>query len=154
MYLVFIFRPGEMLPSFPSPTHGELGSGLLPFYTIYDAISDIPAGTNDHDVHNALRRGALNLRPPFSPHTLARTITCGGGEGNYHPSGLRSYTNRELACLQTFPLTYQFTGKGARKQIVNAVPPQLSKALYQSIIQSLRETDERELAEESDQRRP
>jgi DNA (cytosine-5)-methyltransferase 1 len=137
------------LPSFPVATYGELGSGLLPQRTIYDAIWDIPDGADDHDVAGALIRSALNHRTPFSPHSLARTITCGGGEGNYHPSGKRSYTNRELACLQTFPLTYKFVGKGVRKQIGNAVPPLLAKALYQSIIHSLRETDERELAQES-----
>lgn len=151
LIILYHYRPGEVLPSFPAATHGELGSELLPFCTIHDAISDIPATANEHEVRSALVRGYANgQRPPYTPHSLARTITCGGGEGNYHPSGLRCYTNRELACLQTFPLSYQFAGRGVRKQIGNAVPPLLAKVLYQSIIQSLRETDERELAEAND----
>lgn len=147
--LLTLSRPGEALPPFPSVTHVAEGPGYLPLSTIYDAIANIPAGTPDHDVENALHRGASNIRAPYSPHSLARTITCGGGEGNYHPSGRRGFTNRELACLQTFPLSYEFAGKGVRTQIGNAVPPLLARAMYQSIIKSLRETDERELAEEN-----
>ena len=73
-------------------------------------------------------------------HTLAKTITCGGGE-NYHPSGLRGFTTREFASLQTFPVSHQFWKVETRKQIGNAVPPMLARALYREIIKSLEKTD-------------
>lgn len=91
-------------------------------------------------------------KPPFDPHTLAKTITCGGGQGNYHPSGLRQYTPREFAALQTFPSRYRFgrTEEGKefyttelREQIGNAVPPLVAKAVLGSVAKSLRESDMR-----------
>lgn len=131
-------RPGERLPPLPRPTHGPR-RGLQPFTTIGQVISRIPPGTPDHDVQGAESRGIQ--RAPYDPNRQARCITTGGGDGNYHPSGLRGYTNRELACLQTFPLEYQFGAREVRKQIGNAVPPALAEALYREIIHSLWETD-------------
>lgn len=75
------------------------------------------------------------------------TITTGGGGNNYHPSGKRGFTNREFACLQTFDTDYRFGGQEVRKQIGNAVPPLLAKALYREIIKSLKRTDSTETAE-------
>lgn len=137
-------RPGEFLPNFPEPTHGMPGHGLLPRNSISVTIDNIPPDADDHDVERALQRWALSHRPAFNPHGLAKTITCGGGEYNYHPSGKRPYTSREMALLQTFPLDYQFAGKFMRKQIGNAVPPLFAKAVFGAIIQSLLETDEEE----------
>lgn len=97
-------------------------------------------------MQRALERGfRYGHKAPFDPNTWAKTITCSGGEGNYHPSGQRSYTNREYACLQTFPMDYRFFAKGVVKQIGNAVPPRLSQTIYRAIVQSLRETDREEL---------
>ena len=82
-------------------------------------------------------------RPLYNGNILARTITCNGGIGNYHPSG-RPYTIRELACLQTLPFWHDFSHLGitaARRQIGNMVPPLLAKAMFQTIIRSLKETD-------------
>ncbi|GAB1217295.1 hypothetical protein ATERTT37_006532 [Aspergillus terreus] len=107
--------------------------------TLCRVISRIPPGAPDHDVQGAESRGIQ--RAPYDPNRQARCITTGGGDGNYHPSGLRGYTNRELACLQTFPLDYQFGAREVRKQIGNAVPPALAEALYREIIHSLWETD-------------
>ncbi|KAL1987110.1 hypothetical protein VTN96DRAFT_4716 [Rasamsonia emersonii] len=138
--------PGEQLPRFPKPTHGPPGSGLQQYATIASAISNIPANAEDHDVQRALERGfRYGHKAPYDPNTWAKTITCSGGEGNYHPSGKRNYTNREYACLQTFPMDYKFYAKGVVKQIGNAVPPLLSQTIYRAIIQSLRETDEAEM---------
>lgn len=98
-------------------------------------ISRIPANAPDH---TPKKFDAPKI--PLSPNNLAKTITCGGGE-NYHPSGERGFTNREFACLQTFPLNYKFGKVEVRTQIGNAVPPMLAKALYKAIIKSLEETD-------------
>lgn len=134
------YRPGEKLPKFPEPTHGP---GKIPYPTVSSTISNIPAHAPDHDIQRAYFQ---NPKPPFDPYSFAKTVTCGGGE-NYHPSGLRRYTNREFACLQTFPLDFKFHNN-VKKQIGNAVPPRLSQTIYEAIIKSLHETDEQELEEE------
>ncbi|GKZ25063.1 hypothetical protein AbraIFM66951_000521 [Aspergillus brasiliensis] len=134
--------PGETLPPFPEATHGLPGSGLRDYVTINQVISRIPHGAADHDVEGALQRRAYDRRP-FDANIQARTITCGGGE-NYHPSGRRGFTNREFACLQTFPLRFRFGRREVRKQIGNAVPPKLAEAIYRTVKASLQRTDQEE----------
>ncbi|KAA8643330.1 hypothetical protein EYZ11_000889 [Aspergillus tanneri] len=144
--------PGETLPRFPAPTYSLRGSGSLqPFTTINQMIANIPSNAPDHDVQGAQSRGLL--RAPFDPNQQARTITCGGGDNNYHPSGQRRFTNREFACLQTFPLSYRFGRREVRRQIGNAVPPALAQAVYGEIIRSLQRTDEEEFGDNGDEGR-
>ncbi|EGE85474.1 C-5 cytosine methyltransferase DmtA [Blastomyces dermatitidis ATCC 18188] len=139
--------PGEPLPPFPKPTHGPpdtsntqtYNTPVLPRYrTIHDAISAIPPNHPDHDVPYASRRPMA--RPPYDPHTQAKTITCNGGE-NYHPSGTRTFTYREFACLQTFPLEHRFCGKSVKRQIGNAVPPVLGRAIFLEVRRALEGVD-------------
>ncbi|KAI5283129.1 hypothetical protein KEM54_002380, partial [Ascosphaera aggregata] len=126
--------PGQPLPSFPSPTHGD-GPGLQPTVYIEDAIRDIPSGTGNH--HPKFARVP---RKPYSGRCFASTLRCSGTEA-WHPSGQRPFTARELACLQTFPLNHYFTENYCVKQVGNAVPPRLAKAIYMEIIKQLRESD-------------
>ncbi|OJD17258.1 hypothetical protein AJ78_02640 [Emergomyces pasteurianus Ep9510] len=142
--------PGEPLPPFPKPTHSSPSNTIanansqpnnshLPrFRTIHDAISTIPPHSPDHDIRHAGRRHLV--KPAYDPHTQAKTITCNGGE-NYHPSGTRSFTNREFACMQTFPLEHRFCGKNVRRQIGNAVPPVLGKAIFLEVRRALEAAD-------------
>lgn len=60
-----------------------------------------------------------------------------------HPSGLRPFTPRELACLQTFPITHDFQGSPCqrKKQIGNAVPPKLAEALLKEVRRTLERVD-------------
>ncbi|GFF35941.1 modification methylase NgoFVII [Aspergillus udagawae] len=142
--IIIASGPGELLPPFPKPTHGLPGSGLFDYTTINQMIANIPPDAPDHDIEGARSRGLRNgMRVPFDANRQAKTVTCSGGENNYHPSGTRGFTNREFACLQTFPLDYRFA-REVRKQIGNAVPPALSKAIYREIIKSLQRTDEQE----------
>ncbi|EPS28556.1 hypothetical protein PDE_03502 [Penicillium oxalicum 114-2] len=136
--------PGETLPPFPRITHDLPGGGCKPVVTIEDAIKEIPDSTPNHDVQALLRKWALEHYEPYDARIPAKTLTCSGGEANYHPSGTRKFTEREVACLQTFPLDFKFSQSGVRKQIGNAVPPALARALYREIIASLRATDTRE----------
>lgn len=116
--------------------------------TIHDAIHDLPESTSHHNVDKLLKAWSLaGHHTPYDPHGPARTITCNGGESNYHPSGLRRFTPREVACLQTFPLSFEFSHRNVRKQIGNAVPPKLAEAIYREISRSLRQTDEQEMRE-------
>lgn len=136
-----IFRPGEKLPAFPTPTHGP---GLRPFVTIKDVISRIPRSADNHDIMSTIFPEGMS-RVPYDENSLAKTITCGGGEKNYHPSGLRHFTIRELASLQTYHPLYKFPTSYAKKQIGNSVPPRLAEVIYRAAIKSLQETDEEEL---------
>lgn len=111
-------------------------------------LSNIPAGTPDHDASAAFARGLRSgPKTPYDSGQQIHTMTTSGGEGNYHPSGKRGFTNREFACLQTFPLSHRFGKHEVRKQIGNAVPPVLAKSIYREIIKSLRRTDKAELSE-------
>ena len=133
--------PGEVLPHFPKPTHGPASALKRRLATIHDAISNIPPRATHNQVILGFNNG--ELKTAFSPHTQAKTVTCGGGD-NYHPSGLRRYTAREMACLQTFPFLHSFGNANltaVKKQIGNAYPPALARAVFRAVIQSLKEAD-------------
>ncbi|RMZ86258.1 hypothetical protein DV737_g66, partial [Chaetothyriales sp. CBS 132003] len=139
--------PGEKLPSFPEPTHGERSPLKERLVTIHDCIHQIDPGDLDHNLDTVHEFDIPRL--PFDANTLANTLTGHGGFGNYHPSGLRHCTLRELASLQTFPKEHGFSGAGGitatRLQIGNAVPPAFGKAVFGGVVQSLREDDEETL---------
>ncbi|KAJ5248837.1 hypothetical protein N7468_000288 [Penicillium chermesinum] len=141
--IVIAAGPGEKLPSFLPETHGP---GLRPYKTIADTIDSIPGNAPDHDWWTLLEQQYdRGYKEPYDKHGPAKTLTCSGGERNYHPSGKRRFSEREAACLQTFPLDFRFSSHCIRQQIGNAVPPLLSKSLFEHIAHSLRETDEEEL---------
>ena len=137
------YRPGDCLPSFPKPTHGPPGSGLRPYVTIGDAISNIPPNATYHEITEAKFRNGMR-RLPYPSSNLALTLTCNGGRNNYHFSGGRHFTNRERACLQGFPTHYSWADNRrteVTEQIGNAVPPIMAKRWFRSCKQSLDETD-------------
>lgn len=74
---------------------------------------------------------------------LRATILASGGPYDVHPSGLRPFTPRELACLQTFPVTHDFSGSvfQKKKQIGNAVPPVLAEALLREVRKAMERAD-------------
>jgi DNA (cytosine-5)-methyltransferase 1 len=78
----------------------------------------------------------------------APTITGGFDSftrGRYgHPEQDRPLTPREAAALQGFPDDFEFLGTRAdvRKQIGNAVPPPLAKAIGRKILEALQEYSE------------
>ena len=98
-------------------------------------ISNLPRNAPDHDDNTPSGWGP---KAPYNTHTQAKTLTCKGGD-NYHPSGNRTFTIRELASLQTFPLYHTFAGArgitARKKQIGNAVPPVLARALFKTIVE-------------------
>ena len=133
---------------FPEPTHG---SGLIPYMTVRDAIGDLADHPEDKEwshvfaVHktsyrerirntpigasvNPNYRDAWYRQPPDKP---ARTVKANNGGVFIHYERDRTMTPRELLRLQSFPDDYQFSGcKGdILKQIGNAVPPLLAKAI-------------------------
>ena len=130
--------PGEALPPFPSPTHSPNPekTGLKPWTTINQAITNIPFGWANHDIQSTIERD----NSPQSGDKIATCITTSGG-GIIHPSGKRDYTHREFACLQSFPLGHKFGASGVKKQIGNAVPPTMAKILLETIIDALLKAD-------------
>lgn len=129
--------PGEPLPPFPKPTHSAQPDepGLKPYRTINRAIARIPSSASNHSPATALSRSS-----PYDGNTLARCITTSGG-GMVHPSGVRDFTHREFACLQGFPLEHEFGATGVRKQIGNAVPPIVARAMLESVRKALMKED-------------
>ena len=76
----------------------------------------------------------------LDPNKPSYTITGSGGGGThgYHYDEPRALTNRERARIQTFPDDYVFYGgkESVRKQIGMAVPPLLSKVIFEAILKS------------------
>jgi hypothetical protein len=86
-------RPGETLPAFPAPTH------INNPQTIASTISNIPPNAPNHHPKDL----PYPKRPYDANNPLRSLIATAGGDDNYHPSGHRGFTEREFACLQTFP---------------------------------------------------
>ena len=69
------------------------------------------------------------------------TVTASGGGGThlYHWSEPRALTNRERACLQTFPDKYVFCGgkESVRRQIGMAVPPEGAQIVFEAVLSAI-----------------
>ena len=59
---------------------------------------------------------------------------------SYHPLA-RRFTKRENACLQGFPVDYQFGEHGFSRQIGNAFPAVVATVFFKALRQALREAD-------------
>ncbi|KAH7185586.1 S-adenosyl-L-methionine-dependent methyltransferase [Fusarium flagelliforme] len=123
--------PGERLPPFPAPTHGN-GDGLMPYNTIGKVLRGIRPGDDLHDLDNVHYYNPE--RPTYDPERLAGTITTGEGD-LYYPDGSRKLTLRELASMQGFPKSHRFLGNmtSIKRQIGNAFPPTAVRVLYKHI---------------------
>lgn len=129
--------------AFPAPTNTLGGSDSLPdWVSVSEALADIP----DPDLPNNLpnhtySKYKLNINGYLGhrlldPNKPAPTVTArgdsrGGVVIHPHPNGLRRMSCRELATVQSFPLTYEFCGNNSSvyRQIGNAVPPLLGYAV-------------------------
>ncbi|KAL8640405.1 MAG: hypothetical protein Q9228_002674 [Teloschistes exilis] len=132
--VVFASCPGERLPEYPQPTHGP---GRLPFATVNDAISGIPQNSPNHSPQNVAKRN----HPPYNSHLPLKNCITTAGSLDIHPNGQRSFTDRELACLQGFPLEHTFGPTKVKTQIGNAVPPLVFRVFFSHIRQALEQAD-------------
>lgn len=134
--------PGEQLPPWPPATHSATPApGLKPFVTEAEAIRNLNSRrVTLHDVASTLAR---NEPPRDGNKPFSKTITCGGTQGTSHFSGRRDWTLREIACLQGFPVFHQFEGNktAIKKQIGNAFPPCVVKAIYDHLRAWLQHVD-------------
>lgn len=76
------------------------------------------------------------LHPDKPSYTI--TGSGGGGTHGYHWKYPRALTNRERARIQTFPDNFIFIGsnESVRKQIGMAVPVELSRIIFESILKT------------------
>jgi len=142
-YRVFVFGVRsdlEYIPNFElAPTYGK---NLKPLKTIGEALEGIPEPEEPHDLLNHVyskfklkNNGYINHRKVDAnkpaPTVTARGDTKGGAMINHHPKNHRRLSVRETACIQTFPLDFEFKGSmtSCYMQIGNAVPPTLASIL-------------------------
>ena len=130
----------------PAPTHArpDLAEmlGVPPWQSVGDALAHFPEPEGDEGIPNHSRslykltfNGHLGHRF-VDPQRPAPTVTARGDERGgvvvlHHPGNRRRMTARELAAVQSFPDTFVFVGTktSAYRQIANAVPPRLGRAL-------------------------
>jgi DNA (cytosine-5)-methyltransferase 1 len=119
--------------------------------TTLEKIKSVPVG--DKLANHRKTFGSTYRR--LCPNKPSPTVTRSGYRDFIHPVEDRMLTVRELACLQSFPVEWEFTGvrldsySSKRKtnmtqfgQVGNAVPPKLAEALALSIKSQIFEGDE------------
>lgn len=140
----------------PKPTHAcseeAANLGLKPWETVGNALARYPEPEEGNCIPNhecskyKLRfNGHLGHRY-IDPNRPAPTVTGRGDERGgvvvlHHPGNHRRMTARELAAVQSFPDDFIFEGKktSAYRQIANAVPPLLGRAMGKMLSQVERE---------------
>lgn len=123
-------------PNHDRPTHAAI---------VLERMSHVPEGGNQKDIPEHLKPPQLykntygrldRSKPSYTIHTRFDVASTGS---LYHPTENRALTVREGARLQSFPDTFIFAGKkGSQyRQVGNAVPPLLAKAIGEAIIKSM-----------------
>ncbi|MFE8872500.1 DNA cytosine methyltransferase [Acetobacter persici] len=143
----------------PKPTHADATqinlSGLPPYRKASDALECV-SGLPNHilRVHSERVRLRYSLVEPggrdrkdhtdrIHPDRPSGTVLVGSGAGGgrpfIHPSEHRHITVREAARLQSFPDWWEFCGgpTAAYRQVGNAVPPMMARAVAYSISKAL-----------------
>ena len=137
-------RHGIFKPHAPSRNGAELDDddGRLPWLTVRDALQGLPEASNAEDgawMNHWTIPGARSY-PGHTGSVLdwpSKTLKAGvhgvpGGENSLQDNGgIRYYTLREAARLQTFPDFHLFDGARLHvtRQIGNAVPQRLAAAV-------------------------
>jgi DNA (cytosine-5)-methyltransferase 1 len=120
--------------------------GLRPWVSIGEALKDIPEPSEPHDLMNhdytkyKLRFNGYLGHRRINPDMPSPTITARGDERggvviHHHPNNHRRMSARETAIAQSFPMDFFFCGSrtSAYRQIGNAVPPLLARAVGESV---------------------
>jgi len=147
-------------PDFPPrPTHADpklrKGPSVLPWVSVGTALRHLPEPEQGQHIPNhecskyKLRfNGHLGHRY-IDPDRPAPTVTARGDDRGgvvvlHHPGNHRRMTARELAAVQSFPDDFVFAGTktSAYRQIANAVPPLLGRAVGEMLRLAERKLDE------------
>lgn len=119
---------------------------VYPADKVQKRISFVPQGGNWKDVppelwpNNRQNRHSSAYKR-LDPKTQSCTIDTGNAHSNYfHPLYNRIPTIRESARLQSFPDNFEFQGpRGSKyRQVGNAVPPLMAKAVADAIMKILK----------------
>lgn len=128
---------------YPKPSHSANGNGgLRPWISVSQALRNIPEPTTSSELpnhyyskyklnfNNYIGHRVLDPEKP-APTVTARGDNKGGVVVLPHPNSKRRMSCRELATIQSFPLSYEFYGNKSSiyRQIGNAVPPLLGYAV-------------------------
>lgn len=122
---------------------------VYPAEKVQKRISFVPQGGNWKDVpaelwpNNRQNRHSSAYKR-LDPNIQSCTIDTGNAHSNYfHPLYNRIPTIRESARLQSFPDSFEFQGpRGSKyRQVGNAVPPLLAKAIADAIMKILNNED-------------
>ena len=130
----------------PMPTHANpnvaKSLGLKPWLSVGEALKHFPEPEDGKDIPNhecsryKLRFNGHIGHRYIEPGKPAPTVTARGDERGgvvvlHHPGNHRRMTARELAAVQSFPDDFIFVGTktSAYRQIANAVPPLMGKAI-------------------------
>lgn len=135
-FLKFVRNNGDILTEHAAPKNGEH------LIRIMEALED---GQSKGDLPEQLRpkSGYGNTyaklwwdRPST---TITRNFSCPSSSRCIHPRDSRAMSIREGARLQSFPDDYKFHGSDGMKrlEIGNAVPPLLSKAIANQMLEAL-----------------
>ena len=130
---------------YPVPTHDKNGAnGLKKWVSVTEALRDLPDPDKDNDLPNhTYSKYKLNFsnyigHRKLDPEKPATTVTARGDDKGGvvilpHPNATRRMSCREVATIQSFPLNFEFYGSNSSvyRQIGNAVPPLLGKAVAQ-----------------------
>lgn len=147
LLIVGVRQDQPNIPNFPPRrTHANpvkaAELGMLPWNTVGDALAHFPEPEDGSHIPNHVNslyklrfNGHLGHRF-IEPSKPAPTVTGRGDERGgvvilHHPGNHRRMTARELATVQSFPDDFVFSGTktSAYRQIANAVPPLLGKAI-------------------------
>ncbi len=94
--------------------------------------------------NGSLRKDCTTLYHRLSPYRPSYTITCyyrNISSGPFlHPWEERALSHREAARLMSFPDDYKICGTAMPRQIGNAVPPLLAKAIGEHLVALLSQT--------------
>lgn len=135
----------EAINNPPIPDDAENNEKTRQSEVVIERLKHIQPGENawNADLPEHLKLNVKNAKlshiyKRLDPNKPSYTITGSGGGGThgYHWKENRALTNRERARLQTFPDSFVFYGKkeSVRKQIGMAVPPLLSKIIFNHIL--------------------
>lgn len=137
----------------PAPTHARPNLArklnLPSWISVGKALRNIPEPGSQHNLMNhdytkykLTFNGYLGHRK-IDSEMPAPTITARGDERGgvvilHHPNNHRRMSVREVAIVQSFPIDFYFCGSrtSAYRQIGNAVPPLLAKAVAESVLKS------------------
>lgn len=131
---------------FPAETHSQTPSlWQKPWISVGEALRDIPDPDSPNNLknheysHYKLRFNGYIGHRKIDPTQPAPTVTARGDDRGgvvilHHPSNTRRMSCRELAIVQSFPLDFEFYGtrSSVYRQIGNAVPPLMAKAIAEN----------------------